>query len=377
MNIKNWYLVVAFSLFFFYIPSACSSPPEESVDLASASTLNLILLDQDNYPDAVCVNGSPGAFIFRRGEGDGANKWVLVLQGGGGCNSRATCLLRNKRLISTAPWIKKSKLELSEFMDGIFNTNPENNPHFYNWNHVFFIYCSADTWGGRLRASPETEHINWVGHYVLEAIIKTLQDQSVIGLPTLTSAEEILFAGSSAGAGGVINNVDWLAELLISDQITARFKAVLDSGVGPLSAPDETFAVPGEFWGLKHAFYDEDCIAEHTEIGDPWICINTEYILANDYISTPLFVYHDQNDATLQSGYGAEIQTRILKIISSVPNGFSPNEGNHLLIIVPKFYSMTVEFPTEFIAGYENSLYLEAAVSYSFSDLLWLWYSQE
>ena len=60
-----------------------------------------------------------------------------------------------------------------------------------------------------------------------------------------------------------------------------------------------------------------------------------------------------------------------------MPNAFSPNQGNHLLITVPEFYTMTVEYPAEFITGYENGLYLEEGVRYSFSDLLWLWYSQE
>ncbi|MCH7960794.1 MAG: hypothetical protein IIC49_00530, partial [Planctomycetes bacterium] len=140
-----------------------------------------------------CVDGTPAGFIFRRGQGDGANKWVLALQGGGACTSVETCSQRNKRLISIITWRNKSTEELSGFMDGIFNPSEENNPHFYNWNHVFFIYCSADRWSGQRVATTNTDGLNWTGRYVSEAVINSLLDKGVIGSPTLSSAADILF----------------------------------------------------------------------------------------------------------------------------------------------------------------------------------------
>ena len=383
-NIKLWFLVLLLSFLFSFNIAACSSPavathiPRIPTNTpVQSSSWSFFILDRLKYPDAVCNDGSPGAFLFRRGDDAGTNKWVLVLQGVGACSSREACLGRDPELLSSIPWQRKSIEEVSKGPDGIFNRSQENNPHFYNWNHVFFIYCSSDVWAGRRLASPETEGINWSGHYILEAIINTIQDQSVIGAPTLSSAEDILFAGSSSGASGVRANINWLAELLRSNQIEAKFKGVLDAGVGPLSAPDEIFTDPSDSWSLYNSIINEDCIADHAESGDIGICAFTEYIIVNDYISTPLFVYHDQSDYSLMSSYGGEIQDRIQNIITALPNAFGPNQGKHFLITKANFYRMTVKYPTEFIAGYENDLYLEEGVSYSFSDLLWLWYSQE
>ncbi len=339
--------------------------------------MNLIVLKSGNYPNAVCVDGTPAGFIFRRGQGDGANKWVLALQGGGACTSVETCSQRNKRLISIITWRNKSTEELSGFMDGIFNPSEEKNPHFYNWNHVFFIYCSADRWSGQRVATTNTDGLNWTGRYVIEAVINSLLDKAVIGFPTLSSAEDILFTGSSSGAAGVVSNIDWLGDFLQSKQVNAKFKGVLDSGVGPLSPLDDTFAIPSESWSLYNSVINEACYAAHVDSGDLGKCAFTEYLIVNDYLSSPLFVYHDQSDATLIKSYGTEVEPRIQKIISALPNAFSPNLGNHLLITVPEFYTMAVKYPSEFMAGYENGLYLEAGVDYTYSDLLWLWYSQE
>jgi hypothetical protein len=44
--------------------------------------------------DAVCLDGSPAAFYWRRGSGAGANKWYIHHQGGGWCTGPEGCGLR-------------------------------------------------------------------------------------------------------------------------------------------------------------------------------------------------------------------------------------------------------------------------------------------
>ena len=57
-----------------------------SVD--ATTTMYMTLL---NEPNAVCLDGSPGAFYFRPGSGSGANKWYIHHQGGGWCESLDDC----------------------------------------------------------------------------------------------------------------------------------------------------------------------------------------------------------------------------------------------------------------------------------------------
>jgi hypothetical protein len=316
--------------------------------------------------------------MYRRGQGTGADKWVLVLQGGGACNTVETCEGRAELYKSSIPWQRESLDESWGLVDGILNPLKQNNPHFYNWNHVFFIYCTSDTWVGQRTDLEDSFNMQFSGHLVIEAIIDALQDEHLIGAPALSSAEEVLFGGSSAGAAGVRNNVDWVAELLHSDGIDAKFGGILDAGVGPLKNLDETYEAPRVGWFVWQPFIDADCAAAHAQTGDPWTCTSGEYLRANNFINTPLFIYHDQNDPATKSNYrGDDFQPRMQKIMGSLPNVFSPDKGIHYILTKTRFYDSSAVFPEEFIAGYENSLYLEAETSYTFSDLLWLWYSQE
>jgi len=59
------------------VPAATSAtgiptPPSTLVRLAA-------------YPNAVCLDGSPAGFYFRKGHGDGAARWYIHHEGGGWC----------------------------------------------------------------------------------------------------------------------------------------------------------------------------------------------------------------------------------------------------------------------------------------------------
>lgn len=266
--------------------SACSSRavvPQVGAPIAPGE-LGFYTIDSVKYPKSTCNDGSPGAFVFRRGQGEGANKWVLILQGGGACGSPESCTNRSQELKSSIPWERESLDEIWGLFDGIVSTDLENNPHFYNWNHVVFIYCSSDSWLGQRTASAESGGLHFRGHFIIEAIIDALQDQDLIGSPSLSAAEDVLLAGSSAGAGGVRGNVDWVGELLQSYAIEAKFRGVLDAGVGPLTNPGETFDAPGSSRTLWQAFVDQDCVAALAEKENPGICSSAEYLLTGGYV---------------------------------------------------------------------------------------------
>ena len=83
---------------------------------------------------------------MREGSGDGANKWILHLMGGGWCFSPQSCLERSRIFFgsSTAPeWI-----ETFPFAAGILSSNATVNPDFYNWNSIFLAYCDGGIFAG-------------------------------------------------------------------------------------------------------------------------------------------------------------------------------------------------------------------------------------
>lgn len=82
---------------------------------------------------------------MRRGTGDGANKWVLHLIGGGWCFTTEECYLRSfSPLGSSDSEYWPQSIEQA----GILSNMDAINPDFYNWNHVAYIYCDGASFAG-------------------------------------------------------------------------------------------------------------------------------------------------------------------------------------------------------------------------------------
>src|SRR5688572_12813266 len=69
--------------------------PGEAGGLAAGTDLKRVTIDRGQYPDAVCNDATPGAFyVGRYTRDEDRNKWVIFLQGGGGCGSGQACVDR-------------------------------------------------------------------------------------------------------------------------------------------------------------------------------------------------------------------------------------------------------------------------------------------
>ena len=89
------------------------------------------------------MDGTSPAYYIRQGSGDGANKWMLHLMGGGWCSSTADCYSRTSTILGGTT----DFLERMEFF-GKFSSDNEVNPDFYNWNVVYLIYCDGGVFAG-------------------------------------------------------------------------------------------------------------------------------------------------------------------------------------------------------------------------------------
>ncbi len=244
-------------------------------------------IDPAKHPLAVCNDGSTPVFYYRRGSGDGANKWVFWFKGGGGCMDAQSCAGRDHELTSSVG------LPQSKDGEGILSRLPAQNPDFYNWNHVLMHYCTSDSWSGA--SEDNNNEMNWYfrGYYVVNAIVDAAMDENIVGSPTLREATHVLFAGSSAGAHGLYHNIDRLAQMLP----WADVRGVADAGLGFAVNP-ELFAAfeqgKKSQWEIWSPILDESCLA--TNSSAPESCLETHLLVNGNYITTPVFMRADLFD---------------------------------------------------------------------------------
>jgi hypothetical protein len=105
----------------------------------------MIFLASNFIQGAVCLDGSPPGYYWRAAPkgGRAQNMWILHLGGGGWCNDTATCYNRSKT------WLGSSKSwPASMGLDGFLSDVKEVNPHFYDWNIVYLLYCDGSSFAG-------------------------------------------------------------------------------------------------------------------------------------------------------------------------------------------------------------------------------------
>lgn len=100
-------------------------------------------------------------------------------------------------------------------VDGILSNEPKDNPYLWNANHIYVPYCSSDSWSGFAQAnsSDHGSQFAFMGSKILERVLESLYDDQARN-SSLFEAKFILLAGDSAGATGVILNLDKVAALI-------------------------------------------------------------------------------------------------------------------------------------------------------------------
>ena len=312
-------------------------------------------IDLTDYPDARCNDGSAAVMYIRPANAaynnnpivNPSRKWVIFLDGGGGCRDADDCLLTRWCGGGGEVFDRAGKMSSLAAPDairghGIFGLQapPPAVNHFRDYNHVLVHYCSSDNWIGSaqlkgLATSTGTGYdIRFEGAAIVDAVIFTLINGPVgadpapalefypTTVPNLQAASEILLGGESAGGGGLRHHLDRLYTLLqaaVADP-EVQIRAVVDAGAPPgLWDPAISWADPyspadyphhlltqaqgtvRSFWGADDSALDESCLdparaADHNLVGShPQVCYDTTYTLMN-HITTPVFLRQDIND---------------------------------------------------------------------------------
>jgi len=239
--------------------------------------------------DAKCLDGTPGLYYFRKGSGDGANKWYIHQEGGGWCESLDACLGRSKTHLGSSSGYSRT---VSQSI-GYFSVNSSVNPMMYNWNSVYFKYCDGASFSGSNASTTVVDGttLHWRGKHVLHGGITDLLLNR-----GLAKATDVVVSGCSAGGLATFLHCDtWSERILTEGNMGAKVVCVPDSGLfldyeGP----------PKYHSGMTWAFHqqnsssgvDATCISSENPTSN---CMFAEHTMK--HISTPTFPLQSEYDS--------------------------------------------------------------------------------
>ncbi|CAI9098224.1 OLC1v1034834C1 [Oldenlandia corymbosa var. corymbosa] len=235
------------------------------------------LLSNAREKGALCLDGSLPGYHFQKGFGSGSHNWIVYIEGGGWCNSIASCTYRKQTLLGSSKY-----MEPEIQFTGMLSNDPSQNPDFFNWNRVRIRYCD----GGSFAGHPEAESKNGTelffrGQLIWEAIMDQLLS---IGLST---ARQGLLAGCSAGGLATLIHCDNFREALPKD---ANVKCLADAGfflnekdIGGRPTIENFYRDVVQLQGIAESL-NKDCLSRT----EPHKCFFPQEFIK--YTKTPLFL---------------------------------------------------------------------------------------
>ncbi|XP_065352849.1 palmitoleoyl-protein carboxylesterase NOTUM [Cloeon dipterum] len=256
-----------------------------------------------------CNDGSPAGYYIRKTPG--SRRWIIFLEGGYYCSDYASCVYRWEK----SPYLMSSKNWTDiRHVGGILSPNSDENPYWWNSNHVLVPYCSSDSWSGATGPDPGASGYPWklrfnftsdnfsrlsfMGSYIVSQVVSDLLPRG------LTSGTKLILAGSSAGGIGVMLNLDRVADFLRESAPRLDVRGLSDSGwfidrapfpnspdsecreQGTCKAGPATMVIQRamNFWDAQ---VPENCALQHPH--EKWRCFFGQSVYPS--IKTPLFIF--------------------------------------------------------------------------------------
>jgi hypothetical protein len=296
----------------------------------NAPEFQLATIDASKFPDALCNDGTPAVLYFRPYNGDAnRDKWLINLHGGGSCASGPSCAARwcscddlSKCPFADAPTNfdrstmtdARAPMKSADGLDLRGGTGAQTNP-LGDYNQVELTYCSSDAWHGGAKGVsmtapnpktgvPVTFTIDFLGAKILDGDLAWLRQDGVPGLvytlggasvamPDLDDASQVIVTGDSAGGAGVIQSLDYIADLLkahntnpsalqtygLLDAIVGIDRAPLDYGtywISQVRSYDDYLTLRSMSPSEAGARVDASCLAVHA--ADPRICRDESHV---------------------------------------------------------------------------------------------------
>jgi hypothetical protein len=260
-------------------------------------------------------------------------------------------------------------------------SNSAANP-FANWTKVYANYCSSDQWIGRRQAlavsainrangSTVPYEIPFLGAVIFDQLLADLRSgvTACMGaaincqaLPSLTSANAVVLAGSSAGGLGVLHNADRLRDQQSVLNPATQVRALVDGASPPPSVALPWPAVPtpavpytsyqqmidaraaGVYNAMWLARVDDSCAAENA--GTASRCADGAHVIRH-HLTTPFFVRQDQQDSLMLFDYWSAFFPAPAYAAGTAAQDLSTGTAGHLTALAAMSTLLTPRYPNE------------------------------
>ncbi|KAL0384707.1 UNVERIFIED_CONTAM: Pectin acetylesterase 12 [Sesamum radiatum] len=257
-----------------YGVSAAAPPP-------GSLMVGLTLVQGAAAKGAVCLDGTLPGYHLHRGFGNGANSWLVQLEGGGWCNSIRTCVYRKKTRRGSSNYFEKQIA-----FTGILSNKAWENPDFFNWNRVKIRYCDGASFAGD--SENKAAGLQFRGQRIWLAAMEDLMSKR------MRYANQALLSGCSAGGLASILHCDEFRDLFPR---STKVKCLSDAGLF-LDAVDVSGGrtIRNFFGGIVSLQgVRRNLPRTCTNHLDPTSCFFPQNLIAS--IRTPLFLLNAAYDA--------------------------------------------------------------------------------
>ncbi|XP_019098423.1 PREDICTED: pectin acetylesterase 5-like [Camelina sativa] len=119
------FVLIVFSLSFFFDPTSDSTIPSVDRSLPISDLVKLKLSSKAKERGAFCLDGSLPGYHFHEGSGSGSQSWLVHLEGGGWCNTIASCSARAMTKLGSSNYFEKEVA-----FQGVLSSDPSQNPEY-------------------------------------------------------------------------------------------------------------------------------------------------------------------------------------------------------------------------------------------------------
>ncbi|XP_048336789.1 pectin acetylesterase 3 isoform X1 [Ziziphus jujuba] len=322
--------------------------------------VGLSLIQSAASTGAVCLDGTLPGYHLHRGYGSGANSWLIQLEGGGWCNTIASCVYRKTTRRGSSNYMEK-QLPFT----GILSNKAEENPDFFNWNRVKLRYCDGASFIGD--SQNEAAKLKFRGQRIWLAAMKEFLSKG------MQNADQALLSGCSAGGLASILHCDEFRDLFPK---TTKVKCLSDAGffldANDVSGGRTLRNIFGGVVSLQEVGKDlpETC----TSHLDPTSCFFPQNLVAN--IKTPLFL--------LNAAYDAWQLQASLAPPSADPHGsWNECKSNHAhcntsqIQFLQDFRNQMVNAVRDFSMSSQNGLFINSCFAHCQSERQDTWFAND
>ena len=257
------------------------------------------IIELDDSYNAKCLDGSNYRFNFVQGKGEGKNKFLFYLEGGGWCGQETlgdnfveSCFERAKSSLGSSIGFFGS-LVISRLIR-LLSSKEKYNPNFYNWNKIFVRYCDGSSFMSDRIYEKNGSIIYMKGKNNLLGVMNYLKINN-----NFTEADSVILSGFSAGSFATLIYANYIDSLTTKKNNTF---VISDSGFF-YDLDDKVLKInklvqKAYEYSTNHTeivkLFNYYCDKQYIE-KEPWKCMSGEYFVFN--IKVPLLSFQNVYDS--------------------------------------------------------------------------------